>query len=106
MMTQRSADCFLGLPFNIASTSLLTCILAKMCNMIPKEVIINLGDAHIYSNHIDQVRTQLSRSCLKFPILRIEKDISGINDIEELNFEDFILESYVSHSPIKAEMAI
>lgn len=106
MMTQRSADMFLGVPFNIASVALFTHILAKTVDMIPKEIIINLGDFHIYNNHLEQVKTQLSRTPMKFPSLEIGRDLSGLEDIEELEFSDFLLKEYNSHPPIRADMAV
>lgn len=106
MMTQRSADTFLGLPFNIASTALLTKILASVSNLVAGEIIINLGDAHIYKNHIEQVKTQLKRTPMYFPKLKIHKKLNNLQDIENLSFEDFHLIDYHSWPPIKAEMAV
>lgn len=106
MMTQRSADSFLGLPFNIASTGLLTCILAKVTGLVPKEIIINIGDAHIYENHIVQVEQQLKRTPYPFPTLKINKDLTSIQDIEALTFEDFQFENYKYHPALKAVMAV
>jgi len=106
MMTQRSSDSFLGLPFNIASTATLTHILAKVTGYKPGKIIINLGDTHIYSNHIDQVKTQLSRKMIKFPTLHIKPDIKNIKDIENLKFEDFELKNYNRYPTIKADMAV
>lgn len=106
MMTQRSADTFLGLPFNIASTALLTKILASVCNLTAGEIIINLGDAHIYKNHITQVQTQLKRTPMYFPKLKINKTLTNLQDIENLSFEDFELLNYSSWPTIKADMAV
>ena len=106
MMTQRSADTFLGLPFNIASTALLTKILASVTNLTPGEIIINLGDAHIYKNHITQVQTQLERTPMYFPKLKIHKTLTNLADIENLSFEDFELLGYSSWPTIKADMAV
>ena len=106
MMTQRSADTFLGLPFNIASTAVLTRILANVSNLIPKDIVINLGDAHIYKNHIEQVQTQLKRKPLFFPKLKINKILENVEDIENLEMADFELEDYYCWPGIKAEMAI
>lgn len=106
MMFQRSADLFLGLPFNIASTSILTRILAQVCGMRPDRIIINIGDAHIYKTHIEQVKTQLERIPYYFPKLKINKNISTVEDTEQLQFEDFQLIDYHSWPTIKAEMAI
>jgi dihydrofolate reductase/thymidylate synthase len=106
MMTQRSADTFLGLPFNIASTALLTKILASVSNLIAGKIIINLGDAHIYKNHISQVKTQITRTPILFPKLKINKTLNDITDIEKLSFEDFELQNYHSWPGIKADMAV
>ena len=106
MMTQRSADMFLGEPFNIASTAVLTRIMAQVVGLLPGEIIINLGDAHIYKNHIEQVKTQLERIPMHFPSLTISKTLDNIEDIENLQFEDFILKDYNSWPAIKAKMAV
>jgi thymidylate synthase/dihydrofolate reductase len=106
MMTQRSSDSFLGLPFNIASTATLTHILAKTCGYKPGKITVNLGDAHIYRNHIEQVKTQLDRTTLKFPSLLIDKELNNINDIENLTFSDFELKDYHCYPTIKADMAV
>lgn len=106
MMTQRSADTFLGLPFNIASTAILTHIIAKSCNLNPGEIIINLGDVHIYENHITQVKTQLERVPYRFPTIEIKKELSGVGDIESLQYEDFNISGYKSHPRIKADMVV
>jgi len=103
-MYQRSADIFLGLPFNIASTSLLTYIIAKVTNLNPGKMIISLGDVHLYESHIEQAREQIKRIPLKFPKLEILKDIKTINDIENLNLIDFKLSNYNSYKNIKATM--
>ena len=102
-MYQRSADMFLGVPFNIASYALFTHMIAQVCNLEVGELIIALGDAHIYSNHIDQVREQLSRKPLTLPTLKLNPDISVITDF---GMEDIELVDYNSHDAIKAEMAI
>lgn len=106
MMVQRSADTFLGLPFNIASTAVLTRILANVANLIPKEIIINIGDAHIYKNHIEQVKKQLQRQPLFFPKLKINKILFDVKDIEQLDYSDFELEDYCCWPGIKAKMAV
>lgn len=106
MMTQRSADTFLGLPFNIASTAALTHIMAKISGYKCGKIIINLGDAHIYTNHIKQVKTQLERTPLKFPQLSIKKELKTIEDIENLKLEDFELVDYHRFPTIKADMAV
>ena len=106
MMTQRSCDIFLGVPFNIASTALLVHILAKTTNLKPGEIIISMGNAHIYNNHIEQVKKQLTRNPYRFPNLNIKKSLSNISDIENLTFEDFELVGYYCHPGIKAPMAV
>jgi thymidylate synthase len=102
-MYQRSADMFLGVPFNIASYALFTHMIAQVCNLEVGELIIALGDAHIYSNHIDQVQEQLSRKPLTLPTLKLNPDISVITDF---GMEDIELVDYNSHDAIKAEMAV
>lgn len=101
-----SCDTFLGVPFNIASTAVLTHILAKATDLKPGEVIVNLGNTHIYNNHIDQVKRQLGRETFKFPKLEIQKSLSDIEDIEKLEYSDFILKDYHSWPGIKAPMAV
>ena len=104
-MYQRSADMFLGNPFNITSSSLLTYILAKYSGLEPDKLIICLGDAHIYDGHIDAVKEQLNRKSRPFPILRIGDDNGKIPDkIEELEYNHFKLIGYEPHPSIKAEM--
>jgi thymidylate synthase len=102
-MYQRSADLFLGLPFNIASTTILLYIVAKLVNMEPDNVIITLGDCHIYSTHITQVVEQLKREPYEFPKLIIP-DFKTIEDVENATYKDFILQDYNSHPAIKADM--
>ena len=104
-MYQRSADMFLGVPFNIASYALLLSILAKILNLKPKRFIHSFGDAHIYINSIDQVKEQLSRDPKPLPKLIIPS-IDNLEDINKLTVNDFILENYDPHPPIKAKMAI
>jgi len=106
-MYQRSADVFLGLPFNICSTALLTHIMAKLTNRKVGDVVISLGDAHIYSNHVEQCNTQIERIPRNWPKLDINVNLSD-NDLKVENFEfkDFILEGYSPHPTIKAEMAV
>ena len=103
-MYQRSADTFLGLPFNIASTSLLTYIIANVTDLEPGEVIISLGDTHLYQNHIDAAKFQLTRIPYDFPKLKINKNLKTIDDIENLQFKDFELIDYKYHPTIKAKM--
>jgi len=102
-MYQRSADMFLGVPFNIASYALFTHMLAQVCNLEVGELIISLGDAHIYENHIDQVKEQLKRKPKKLASLKLNPEISVITDFE---MEDIELVDYESHEAIKAPMAV
>ena len=100
---QRSADIFLGVPFNIASYAILTMMVAQVCNLKPGEFIHTLGDAHLYSNHIEQANLQLSRDLRKLPTLKINPEVK---DIFGFKFEDFTLEGYDPHPHIKAAVAI
>ena len=101
-MYQRSGDMFLGIPFNIASTATLTYIIAHMTGCKPDKVIVNIGDAHIYENHVDAIHTQLSRSHKHLPVLNIiGKPKTNINDY---TIDDFVLENYRPHNNIKADM--
>ena len=100
---QRSADAFLGVPFNIASYALFTMMVAQVCNLELGDFVHTFGDAHIYSNHIDQVNTQLSRTPFVLPQLKIN---SSVEDIFEFKFEDFDLINYQSHPHIKGEVAV
>jgi thymidylate synthase len=102
-MYQRSADLFLGLPFNIASTTLLLYIVAKLVNMTPDNVHITLGDCHIYDAHIDAVKEQLSRECFDLPKLIIP-DFKTLEEVEQSCYTDYKLENYISHPSIKAQM--
>ncbi len=102
---QRSVDSFLGLGFNISSYALLTCFFAKAADLTPGSVTFCGGDTHIYKNHFDQVKEQLSRTPYEFPQLEIP-DIKTIQDIENLTLEDCKLVGYQSHKAIKAEMAV
>lgn len=103
-MYQRSADLFLGLPFNIASTALLTHLVANLTNLVPSKLKIIIGDAHIYENHVDAVQEQLSRTCFPWCHLKIiNKDQTQPEDFE---FDDFELENYKCHKPIKATMNV
>jgi thymidylate synthase len=104
--TQRSVDSYLGLTFNITSYALLTYMIAKITNLKPGRITFSGGDTHIYLNHIDQCKEQLSRTPFPFPQLNIKKDIKSLEDIEKLQFEDFELIGYKSHSAIKAPMAV
>ena len=102
-MYQRSADLFLGLPFNIASTSLLLTIISELCSLRPSNVTISLGDCHIYESHIDAVMKQLSRTGYDLPKLEIPK-FKTLEEVENSVLEDYQLVGYHSHSGIKAEM--
>ena len=99
-MYQRSGDMFLGIPFNIASTSILTYIIAKHTDCIPDKITIKIGDAHIYESHIDAVKTQLERIPVNFPTLYINKK----NNLNKYTINDFTIKNYNPASPIKAEM--
>jgi thymidylate synthase len=111
MWNQRSVDTFLGLPFNIASYGLLLEIIAKEVNMVPDELIGNLGDVHLYSNHIEQAKEQISRTPYDLPKLVIDQFdennhyIGDMDDISEYNIEQFKLEGYQSHPLIKAPLS-
>ena len=100
---QRSADLFLGVPFNIASYSLLTYLVAQVTNTKPKEFVHTIGVAHIYENHIDQVKIQLEREPLKLPIIKINKNISNIFDF---TVNDIEIIDYKSHEAIKGKVAV
>jgi thymidylate synthase len=100
---QRSADVFLGVPFNIASYSLLTLMMAQVCNLEPGEFIHTFGDAHLYSNHIEQAHLQLSRTPRAMPAMRINPEVKSIFDFK---YEDFTLENYDPYPHIKAEVAV
>jgi thymidylate synthase len=102
-MYQRSADIFLGVPFNIASYSLLTLMIAQVCGLKPGEFVHTLGDAHIYLNHIEQVKLQLTRKPYKLPVMKIHPDVK---DISSFRYEDFILEGYEAHPNIKGDIAV
>jgi len=102
-MYQRSCDMFLGVPFNIASYSLLTAMIAQVCGLTPGEFVHVLGDAHIYLNHVEQVKEQLEREPLPAPTLWLNPDVS---EITNFTMADIRLDGYQSHSAIKAEMAV
>jgi thymidylate synthase len=104
--TQRSVDSFLGLPFNVSSYALMTYLIAKITNLQPGTLTFSGGDTHIYLNHIEQCKEQISRTPYQFPQLNIKRDIKELNDIENLNFEDIELIGYKSHATIKADMAV
>ena len=100
---QRSADIFLGVPFNIASYSLLTLMIAQVCNLEAGDFIHTFGDAHIYSNHFEQMKLQLAREPRNLPTIKIN---SEVNNIFDFKFEDFILENYDPHPHIKGKVAV
>ncbi len=100
---QRSADVFLGVPFNIASYSLLLLMMAQVCNLQPGEFVHTLGDAHLYTNHLEQTKLQLSRDCRPLPVMKINPKVK---DIFGFTYEDFSLEGYDPHPHIKAAVAV
>jgi len=100
---QRSADIFLGVPFNIASYALLTLMIAQVCNLKPGDFVHTLGDAHLYSNHIEQAKLQLTRELRELPSIKINSEVKSIF---EFKFEDFILENYAPHPHIKGDVAV
>lgn len=100
---QRSADLFLGVPFNIASYAALTMMIAQVCDLAPGEFVHTFGDVHIYSNHLDQVKLQLTREPRALPILRLNPEVRSIFDFE---YEDFTLEQYDPHPHIKGVVSV
>lgn len=100
---QRSADMFLGVPFNIASYALLTMMIAKVVGLDAGEFVHTFGDAHIYSNHFDQVREQIKRKPREFPKMTFQRDITSIDDFK---YEDFLLENYDPYAPIKGKVTV
>lgn len=103
MLYQRSCDMFLGVPFNIASYSLLTMMIAQVCGLQPGEFVHTLGNAHIYSNHFDQVKLQLSRNPYPLPKMKINPEVKNIDDFK---YEDFELVDYQCHPTIKGDVAV
>lgn len=100
---QRSGDIFLGVPFNIASYALLTIMVAQVCDLQPGDFVHTLGDAHLYSNHVEQAHLQLTREPRPLPTMRLN---SAVRDIFGFQFEDFVLSSYDPHPHIKAPVAV
>jgi len=103
LMYQRSADCGLGVPFNIASYALLTCMMAQVCGLKAGEFIHNMGNTHVYKNHIEPLKTQLERTPRPFPVLKINPDVK---DIDSFQMSDFELIGYNPHGKIAMDMAV
>jgi thymidylate synthase len=102
-MYQRSADLFLGVPFNIASYALLTLMIAQVAGLKPGEFVLTLGDAHLYLNHLEQAKTQLARAERDLPRMKLNPEVT---DLFAFRFEDFTLEGYDPHPAIKAPIAV
>ena len=100
---QRSADVFLGVPFNIASYALLTMIIAQVCNLKPGDFVHSFGDAHIFLNHLDQVNLQLSRETFPLPNMKIN---DSVDDIISFDYKDFTLENYSAHPHITGKVSV
>jgi thymidylate synthase len=102
-MYQRSADMFLGVPFNTASYALLVLMVAQVCGLKPGELVHTFGDTHLYLNHLDQAREQLSRSPRRLPVMKLNP---AVKDLFQFKYEDFTLENYDPHPAIKAPVAV
>lgn len=102
-MYQRSADMGLGVPFNIASYSLLTCMVAQVCGLKAGDFVHCIGDAHVYSNHVEALQEQLQRQPRPFPTLKLNP---AVTDIDKFTFSDFTIEGYEPYAPIKMKMAV
>jgi thymidylate synthase len=102
-MYQRSADIFLGVPFNIASYALLTLMVAQVTGNAPGDFVLALGDAHLYSNHLEQAREQLARAPRAFPCMKLNP---AVRDLFDFRYEDFSIEGYDPHPAIKAPIAV
>lgn len=100
----RSQDMFLGTPFNIASSALLLTLISRITNLQPRYLHMSMGDIHIYKQHYEHAKEQITRMNYRFPTMRIDKQIHEIVDVENLTYEDIVLENYISHPAIKAEM--
>ena len=105
-MIQRSADVFLGVPFNIASYALLTHIVAKITGKLPGTLTISFGDVHLYKNHLEQAKEQLSREAMNLPTLKCPSMLNSLGKVEKMGHEDFVLEGYNPQEAIKAEVSV
>ena len=103
LLYQRSADTFLGVPFNIASYALLTMMMAQVCDLKPGEFVHSFGDVHLYNNHLEQTELQLTRDCRPLPIMKINPNVTSIYDFK---FQDFTIEDYHPHPHIKAAVSV
>ena len=100
---QRSADVFLGVPFNIASYALLTIMIAKVCELKPGRFVHTLGDAHLYLNHLEQARLQITRKPFELPSIKLN---SAVKNLEDFKYEDFEIVNYESHPAISAPISV
>ena len=101
----RSNDLFLGNPFNVASYAAMTHLISKIVGMVPKELVVSFGDAHVYMNHLSQVKEQLKRAPLPFPALVVHDSVKD-KTFDQIELEDFELVAYLSHPTIRAPMAV